>query len=461
MSDVQSQYKSKLITPQELVQKFRAGNLLGFGVWYGEPYGVMKALEKRDPKPSPLYVFHNFTTCPLEAFSRRGLQSINGFWSPYDRAAQATIDNVHYVPAHFSTAGAFCREACNFDYFVFRVAPMDAQGRFNCSLTASFEYELIPWLKEHRPQTKIVFEVNQNLPYVYGLEAFGNNMLPVEYADIIVEDDSPLFEVPTPPANEIERAIAANVAPLIEDRATVQIGFGTIPMAIGHLLSDRRDLGIHTEMFCEAHIELIEAGAVTNAYKGLYEGVATATFATGTRRLFDWLRENKHVAMVPVEEVNRVTILARINNMVSVNSALMVDMCGQVCAHCIGPRTYSGLGGAFDFTHGAQLSPGGKSILCIPSTAKLKDGTVVSNVVARFQPGTRITFPEHITDWVVTEHGAARLKHLTLEQRAHALLDIAHPDHRESLARHFRDGKIDPVRAANLPTPPESFFARK
>ncbi|MEX2015369.1 MAG: acetyl-CoA hydrolase/transferase C-terminal domain-containing protein [Candidatus Hydrogenedentales bacterium] len=458
--NVKAQYESKRTTPEELVRQFRSGNVIGLGVWYGEPYGVMKALDRLEPKPSPLYVFHNFTTCPLDVFTRRGLQCYNGFWSPYDRAAQVTLDNLHFMPVHFSTGGAFAREALEIDYFVSRVAPMDSRGHFNCSLTASYEYELIPWLKAHKPHTKIVLEVNPNMPNVFGLDAFGGNALPIDLADFIVEDASPLFEVHTPPATEVEKAIAANVAPLIEDKATVQIGFGTIPMAIGNLLADRRDLGIHSEMFCEAHIDLIEAGAVTNAHKGLYEGVATATFATGTKRLFDWLRENPAVAMLPVEEVNRVTVLARINKLVSVNSALMIDMCGQVCAHCIGPRTYSGLGGAFDFTYGAQLSPGGKSILCMPSTATLKDGRVLSNVVAKFEPGTRITYPEHVVDWIVTEFGAARLKHLTLEQRAKALIEIAHPAFREALAREFRDAKVDVARAESLPQPPAVFFQR-
>jgi acyl-CoA hydrolase len=148
------------------------------------------------------------------------------------------------------------------------------------------------------------------------------------------------------------------------------------------------------------------------------------------------------------------------NKLVSVNGALTVDATGQACAHCLGSRTYSGLGGAFEFTVGAQLSPGGMSFLCLPSTTTLKDGSVVSNIVAKFPAGARITVPEHVVDWVVTEYGAVRLRPLTLEQRARALLDIAHPDFREGLAKSMRDGGFDPDRAAVLPRPSADLFAR-
>jgi acyl-CoA hydrolase len=164
--------------------------------------------------------------------------------------------------------------------------------------------------------------------------------------------------------------------------------------------------------------------------------------------------------MLPVEQVNDPTVLARINKLVSVNGALSVDATGQACAHCIGSRSYSGLGGAFEFNFGAQLSPGGMSFLCVPSTTTLKDGRVISNIVASFPAGTRITVPEHIVDWVVTEFGAVRLRPLTIEQRARALLELAHPDFREDLERSMREGGLDLDRAAKLPDPPPSCFVK-
>jgi acyl-CoA hydrolase len=460
MRDFEAEYRSKLMTKEELIERFKPGDFLRLGVWYGEPHGVMAALVTRGSDISPLYTFNGFTTSDVQLHNRAGIQGVSGFLSPWDRAAHAAHQNMHYIPTHYTFGTLPIRDALRVDYMVYRVAPMDERGMFNFSLTASGEYRYIPWLKENRPETTIVFEVNPNLPRVFGLDEFGNNELSIDCADIIVEDDSELLDFSTEEASEVEQAIARHIASLIEDRSTVQIGFGTIPMAMGHLLADRRGLGIHSEMFCDAHIDLIEAGAVTNAHKGLYQGVSTATFAAGRPRLHEWLRDNRDVAMLPVEEVNNPSVLARINRLVSVNGALTIDSTGQACAHCLGSRTYSGLGGAFEFTFGAQLSPGGMSFLCVPSTSTLKDGRVVSNIVAEFPAGTRITVPEHTVDWVVTEHGAARLKPLTLEQRARALLEIAHPDFREPLAMSMRDGGVDPDRAEVLPDPPADCFLR-
>lgn len=235
---------------------------------------------------------------------------------------------------------------------------------FNFSLTCSADYRIVPWLKVNRPDTKVVFEVNPKLPRVHGLSEHGNNELGLDMVDIVVEDDSDLLSFPVPGPNAVEQRIANNVAALVEDRATVQIGFGTLPMAIGACLKDHRELGIHTEMLCEAHIDLMEAGAATNTHKGLYDGKSVATFALGTERLHGWIADNPNVAMIPVEEVNRPDVHPRLNKLTSINSVLSVDMCGQTMAHCIGPMTYSGLGGAFEFAYGAQLSPGGR-VLCV------------------------------------------------------------------------------------------------
>src|SRR5262249_43833198 len=236
-----------------------------------------------------------------------------------------------------------------------------------------------------------------------------------EGGELMGEDETPLREYGTPEASATDRAIAANVAALIDDRATIQFGIGSIPMSIGKLLVGRKDLGIHSEMFCRSHLDLIEAGSVTNTHKGLYDGVSVATFALGDADLYRWVENNLAVAMVPVEEVNAVPVLAQIHKMTAINGVLTIDLSGQACAHRLESRTYSGVGGAFEFAYGAQLSPGGKSIHCLAARTKLRDGRVVSNIVARHPVGTRITIPEHSVDWVVTEYGAARLKFLSLE----------------------------------------------
>jgi 4-hydroxybutyrate CoA-transferase len=213
-------------------------------------------------------------------------------------------------------------------------------------------------------------------------------------------------------------------------------------------------------MFCQSHLDLIEAGSVTNAHKGLYDGVSVATFALGEQRLYRWFAENRDFAMLPVEAVNAVPVMAQVRNMTSINSVLTVDLSGQACSHCLGPQTYSGIGGAFEFVYGAQLSPGGKSILCLPSKKTLRDGREVSNIVARHPAGTRFSIPEHCVDWLVTEYGAVRLKFLDLERRASALIDIAHPQYRDELARQAVANGLDLAVLARRRPPPEHYFSR-
>ncbi len=461
MSQFEQQYADKLTTPSELVSRFRPGQYVQLGVWYGEPYGTMAAMSEIAPEIDPLYVGVSIATSEAAFMqSHPQIRCMTGFIGPRERAALAVNNNVYYTPTQFTDGQRNARIGGAADYFVYRVGPMDERGMFNFGLTASWEYNAIQYCKAHRPETTIVFEVNKNMPRVFGLEEYGNNELSIDFCDVIVEDDSPLLSYPVPEAAATEVAIARNVAELVEDKATVQLGFGTLPMAIGHLLCERRDLGIHTEMFCEAHIELMECGAVTNAHKGLYDDLSVATFALGTDRMHDWMRENRDIALLPVEEVNSIHKIARVNKMASVNSVLMVDATGQVCAHCIGSKTYSGLGGAFEFACGSQLSPGGQSISCLPSTTTLKDGRVISNIVAQFEKGTRVTVPEHVVDWVVTEYGAARLKFMPVEQRAAALVDIAHPDFREALSRDIMDAGIRLDHAPQLRKPPAHLFKK-
>lgn len=459
MSSFNGEYESKRITYDALIDRFAPGTKIQLGVWYGEPYGVIDALNRLGKKRQPLYVYSNIHTAQCDFLDHPNAYCSSNFFGAVERASQKAHDNIYYVPFQFTEFLRSIRDACPYDYFAYRTTPMDNEGYFNCSLTASWEYYAMKWIAEHHPQTKIVIEVNRKLPYVHGLDKFGGNKIHISDIDLIVEDDADLFCFPTPEPTKIEEGIAANVAALIEDGATLQLGFGGVPMAVGKLLTEKRDLGIHTEMFCESHIDLIEAGAVTNAHKGLNDGISVATFALGGKRLHEWVGDNKAFAMLPVEEVNRVTVIAQLNKMTGVNAVLTIDLSGQACAHCLGPHTYSGLGGAFEFAYGCPLSPHGKSISCLPSTTKLKDGKVVSNIVPAHPIGTRITIPEHTIDWVVTEYGAVWLKYMNIDERAAALIDIAHPDFREGLSRQAIDKGIRLSKLKHLPRPAAHMYA--
>lgn len=459
MTDLDRAYRSRRITHEALIARMKPGQFLVFGTWMGQAHGIMRALAQYGRDIDPLYV----TTAPAsdngEFLLQSNIECVSGFLGPFERAARRERGNVAYTPTQYTDAYRSVRTNRPADFYCFRVTPPDERGRFNLSLSSSWLYDAVHWVRRNAPHSRVVVEVNRHAPRVRGLPEFGNNEVAIEDVDWIVEDDTPLHEYPTAPATATDQAIAANVAALVEDGATIQFGIGSIPMAIGKLLTGRKDLGIHSEMFCQSHLDLIEAGSVTNARKGLHDGVSVATFALGEDRLYRWLADNPAFAMLPVEHVNPVTVLARIHKMTSINSVLTIDLSGQACSHCLGHQTYSGVGGAFEFAYGAQLSPGGKSILCLPSRATLRDGRVVSNLVARHPAGTRITIPEHSVDWVVTEWGAVRLKFLTLEWRAAALIDLAHPEDRDELRAQAVANGINLQGLTRQRRPPEHFFS--
>jgi acyl-CoA hydrolase len=436
----------------------RPGDWVTFGIWFGQALGVMRALGQWGQGIDPLYTALSHATAEGDFLAMPNVRVQSSFLGPYERAARRRHDNVFYVPTQFTDACRGVRTNQPPEFFVRRVAPMDERGFFNFSLSASWEFDAARWFAKNAPSTRVVFEVNPHMPRVRGLPQFGSNEVHISDVDLIVEDNSPLIDYVTPPPTVAERGIAANVADLVEDRATVQLGFGTIPMAIGQLLADRRELGIHSEMLCQAHQDLIEAGCVTNSHKGLYDGLSVANFALGDSRLVRFVADNPSIAMLPVEEINSVPVVARVNQLVSINNGLTTDLSGQVCAHCLGPTTYSGLGGAFEFVYGAQVSPGGKSIICLRSTTMLKDGQEVSNIVCQYPAGTRITIPEHSVDWIVTEYGGVRLKFLNLDLRAASLIRIAHPKFRDELTTQAAAIGLDPARLKRLRPPPACFF---
>jgi acyl-CoA hydrolase len=460
MSDLDRAYRSRLLAHEELVAQIKPGDALSFGTWMGQPHGVMRALVRHGLHLDPLHVFCSPASDVGELLTLPNVRCVSSFFGPAERSAQRDRGNVAYVPTQYTDAYKGVRTNRPADFYLVRAAPMDERGFFNLSLSASWQFDALRWLPRNVPDVRIVVEVNRHLPRVRGLPQFGGHEISVEDVHFIVEDHTPLIEYGTPEPTATDRAIAANVAALVEDRATLQLGIGGLPMSIGRLLAGRKDLGIHSEMFCRAHLDLIEAGCVSNAHKGLHDGVSVATFALGDDRLYRWLDDNPAFAMLPLEQVNPVVVLAQIQRMTSINGVLTIDLSGQACAHCLGARTYSGVGGAFEFAYGAQLSPGGKSILCLPSRTTLRDGRVVSNIVASHAAGTRITIPEHSVDWVATEYGAARLKFLTLEWRAAALIDLAHPDDRERLKADAAAAGLNLAQLAHQRRPPAHFFSR-
>jgi len=307
------------------------------------------------------------------------------------------------------------------DVAMLQVSPPDRHGM--CSLGTSCDAA-----KAAAESARLVIaEINEQMPRTHG-----NNVLPFERIHAFIATDRPLAEHHAEPETNVEARIGELVAGLVEDGSTLQMGIGGIPDAVLSRLHHKRDLGIHTEMFSDRVVDLVEAGVVTNRAKVVGQGRLVTSFVTGTRRLFDFVHDNPLVSFHPCDWTNDTSVIRRNPRVVAINSALQVDLTGQVCADSLGHRIFSGIGGQLDFIRGAALSRGGKPVIALPSTAA---GGRVSRIVLQLDPGAGVVTTRGHVHWVVTEHGAVNLHGLTLRERAEALISVAHPDFRAGLRR--------------------------
>jgi acetyl-CoA hydrolase len=275
----------------------------------------------------------------------------------------------------------------------------------------------------------IIAEINPNMPRCHG-----DSFIHVSRLDHIVPVDYPLMQLSMTEGGttELHTQIAEHIAELIPDHATMQMGIGAIPDAVLQFLYHKRDLGIHTELFSDSVIDLVEAGVVTNAHKSLHTGKITAGFMLGTERLYDWVNDNPIIELHRTEYINDPFVIAQNDRQVAINSAIEIDLTGQVCADSIGPKLYSGVGGQLDFIYGASRSEGGVPIIALPSTAK---GDELSRIVPMLKPGAGVVTTRNHVHYVVTEFGVAALYGKTIRQRAQALINVAHPKFRDELTR--------------------------
>ena len=279
----------------------------------------------------------------------------------------------------------------------------------------------------------VIAEVNERMP-----RTLGDSFIHISQIDYLVPVDYPLPQIEMGEPNALAQQIALHIANLIEDGSTLQMGIGAIPDAVLPFLRDKKDLGVHTELFSDGIIDLVEAGVLTNARKTLHPGKNVAGFVLGTQRLYDFIDDNPIIELHPTQYVNDPYIIAQNEKMVAINSAIEVDLTGQVCADSIGTRLYSGIGGQLDFIYGASRSKGGKPIIALPSTVTLRDGTRLSRIVPTLKPGAGVVTSRYHVHYVVTEYGAVNLYGKTLRERAKLLISIAHPEFRDELTRQAK-----------------------
>jgi acyl-CoA hydrolase len=422
---------AETLSPADAAARVNPTDTIGIPLATGQPPEFMAALGKRDDWED-LRVYGALLGVGTELFNHRNVHYLSGFFGPFERALRDAGANISFAPADFRRFAPLLEEQSP-RVMATAAAPPDSDGWCSLSLHAGgTSTELIRAAAD--PDRLLVVEVSDNYPRTYGIPPEHMHALKVDEIDIIIEGSGSPLPLPDFEPSEADLEIARHAAAYVPEGATLQTGIGTIPSAIAGQLAngDRGDFGVHSEMFTNGLMALHEAGKVSNAGKGCYDGVSVATFAAGSAELYEWLHENREVAFLPVELVNSAEAIARNRKMVTINGALAIDVHGQVVADTIHGTQFSGIGGHEDFIAGPALDVEDRSLLCLPASFE-KDGEVRSRIVPWFEAGAVITTPRHQVDVVITEYGAAELQGKTVHQRAEALAEIAHPDFRDEL----------------------------
>ena len=425
--DYAALYQKKLTSAAEAVKVVKSGDWVDYGWCTNHPYTLDKALAARQNELKDVKVRGGVTMWMPEICKAEdaGEHFTWNSWhcSGIDRKI-ISKGMGYFIPMRYSELPRFYRDGnATVDVAMIQVTPMDKHGNFSYALACSHLADMLDAAKT------VIVEVNENLPWVYGLNGCEINIKDV---DMVVEGENPPVAqlgaggAPT----EVDTAVANLVVPEIPNGACLQLGIGAIPDATGMALKSKHDLGIHTEMFTDSMVELIECGAVNNSKKQIHRGKTVTTFAFGSQRIYDYIDDNPAVEILPVEYVNDPDVICQNDNMISINAAVEVDLFGQVCAESVGTKHMSGSGGQIDYVRGACQSRGGKSFIAFTSTAK---GGTISKIKSILTPGAVVTTSKNDVDYIVTEYGVAHLRGRSLGERARQLIAIAHPDFRDEL----------------------------
>lgn len=425
-------YQEKRMTPEEIAAQLQPGWSCCTDIAAAIPTGILESLaacaESGDRGGCTLHTMLDLT--PLACLGPEAAQTITpvSWFSGGGLRNAVNEGRGDIMPCYYRDMPGLFRDYVEVDAFLAAVSPMDKHGWFSTGATGSNSLDLI------RKAKRIYLEVNPRMPRALSAPA-----IHISQVTALCENDIPLPVLPSAEIDDISRTIGGLIAEEVPDGATLQLGIGAVPEAVGLALKDKHDLGIHTELFTDSMVELIERGAVTNDKKPLNRGKTVATLAFGSQRIYEFIDDNPAFLMLPVDYVNNPAVIARHPNFISVNAALEVDFFGQVCAESMGTRHISGSGGQADYVRGAVQSKGGKSFIAFPSTAK---GGSVSRITPTLTPGAIVTTSKNDVDYIVTEYGVAKLRGRTLSQRTRALIGIAHPKFRDELTHQAKKQNI-------------------
>ncbi len=437
--DLFATYRSKLVSAEEAVRAVKPGDWVDYGLCLGHPIATDKALAARAAELSDVKVRGGITMWMPEILTvpDPGRHFTWNSWhcTGIDRKI-LEMGVGYYGPMRYSELPKLYRENIErVDVAMIQVAPMDEHGFFNFGPQASHLMAVCERAK------LIIVEVNESMPRCLG--GF-EEAIHVSKVDFIVEGDNPpLVQLKANGLTEVDRKVAELIVEEIPDGACLQLGIGGMPNAVGMLIaeSDLKDLGVHTEMYVDAFVDLSLQGKINGSRKNIDRFRQVFTFATGTQKLYDFVHNNPAIMSCPVDYINDVNRIAMIDNFVSINNAVEIDLFGQISSESSGTKQISGTGGQLDFVMGAYLSRGGKSFICLSSTYG-KTGEAKTRIVPTLKPGSVTTASRTCTQWVVTEYGKVNLKGKNTWQRAEALISIAHPDFRDQLVKAAEDMKI-------------------
>ena len=425
------EYRSKLCSADEAVRLVKSGDWVDYTSNNGFPQSLDAALARRRDELQHVKVRGNLLPGPIAVAEcdERMEHFVYHTWhcSGYERKL-CDQGRAFFTPMIFRNLGWYYRNYLTVDVAMVSVSPMDKHGYFSLSCALGVSRDIIDRAKV------VILEVNEALPRIHGGE---RETVHISEVDCVVEAGyRPLWEMASPPPGETDRAIAAHIFPHIVDGATVQLGIGGMPNALGELIaaSDLKDLGMHTELCSDGYLAMAQAGKLTNRRKSLHPGKGVLGLAIGSRALYDWVDDNPGIAGFPLSYVNDPNIIAQNENMISINGCLNVDLYGQVGSESAGTRQISGTGGQLDFVTGAGMARGGKSFLCMSSAYTDRQGQRHSRILPSFQ-GDIVTTPRSQSHYIVTEYGAVNLAGMNTWQRAEKLISIAHPDFREELIK--------------------------
>ena len=418
----QEQYETKRTSAADALHQLRDGDFIIVPSGAGEPPSLLNALSEqrtrfRDIKVAQILALRKYGYFDCDTVQH--VRHVALFFGGASRAA-GQAGWADFIPAYFSELPQLIERGMIASDVVFSMAsPMDEHGYFSLSLGADYTMAAV------QKARAVVLEVNPNVPF-----AHGQCHVHISQVTALVESTEPLIEVGLPKIGPVQEAIGKYVADMIDDGSTLQIGYGGIPDAVVMQLAGKNDLGIHTEMIGDGILKLVESGAVTNRRKTFLPGKMVATFALGSRRLYDFMHHNPMLEMHPVNYTNDPYIAGQNDKLMAINASLQVDLLGQCGSESIAHLPYSGTGGQVDFVRAANRSRGGKAFIVLPSTAK--DGAI-SRIVPTLTPGTHVTTGKNDVNYVVTEFGVAQLRGKSAKQRAEELIAIAHPDFRAEL----------------------------